>query len=78
MRYTQKQILVVHHCNILTENKICSHILVEVPNIKFCENPFNSSVLVICGQTNMGKLISTFWQVFIANLSKRIILRSVH
>jgi hypothetical protein len=29
-----------YYCRIVTQSDMCSHILVNVPNIKFNENPF--------------------------------------
>jgi ABC-type amino acid transport system permease subunit len=44
-------------------------ILVKLPNIKFCENPFSGSLVVTCGysdrQTGMAKLLGTFLQLLV-------------
>jgi hypothetical protein len=71
MRHKPKQ--VVHSarccCPILTKTGIYRQIVVKLPNIKFHENPHSANE---CGQTGMAKLISSFLQLFIAEVSKTL------
>jgi hypothetical protein len=51
-----------YHCQILAEIEICSHILVELSNIKFYENPLRCSQFVTYrhGEANMGIFTSFY------------------
>jgi hypothetical protein len=44
-------------------------ILVELPSVKFNENPFSRSRVVTCIQTDMAMLIGAFLFILVAKMS---------
>jgi hypothetical protein len=44
---------------------------VKLPNIKFYENPFSGSQVVVYGWTDRVKLVGPFVQLLVANAPKK-------